>query len=161
MGYYGFLLGLQYHHERKLIESLDAKNGNLSGTVSIKIPITIPYATDSREYERVDGVFEHKGEFLRLVKQRFYRDTLEIVCIRDIQHEKINEALVNYASSLTDKTGDIPASKAIQLIKEYISTAISISHAAAGWGIEMTVSQSGVTLFPDYISSIVHPPERS
>ena len=161
IGYYGFLLGLQYHNERKLLESFDSENGKVSETISIKIPIAIPYATDSKEYERVEGVFEHKGEFLRLVKQRLYRDTLEIVCIRDVKHKAINQAFVNFASSFADQPGDTPASKTIQFIKEYLSTTISISGAAEGWGMAIAVSQFEIALHPDYISSIIHPPERS
>lgn len=144
-----------------MIETLDADSANLSETISIKIPITIPYASDSREYERIDGVIEHNGEFLRFVKQRLYRDTLEIVCIRDVQHKKINQALVDYASSLTDKTSDMPASKAIEFIKEYLSTTISLSGAAEGWAKTIALTQVATVLHSFYFPSIIHPPERS
>jgi hypothetical protein len=161
MGYYGFMLGLQYHNGRKLIEALDAEYENLSGAISIKIPITIPYATDSWEYERVDGIFEHKNEFFRLVKRRLYRDTLEIICIRDVQHKQINQAFVKHASSMTDKTDSTPGPKAIQLVKEYMATTTSISRAAEGWRMHISASQLEVVLHSGYSSLIIQPPERS
>ena len=34
-------------------------------------------------YERVNGEFEHNGEFFKLVKQKLENDTLNIVCIKD------------------------------------------------------------------------------
>jgi hypothetical protein len=44
-------------------------------TILLKIPVAVPYQIDSEGYERVDGEFEHQGEFYRLVKQKYQNDT--------------------------------------------------------------------------------------
>jgi hypothetical protein len=161
MGYYGVLLGLEIRNERQMMERLDAENYDNSKAVLIKVPITIPYATDSQEFERVDGIFEHNGEFFRLVKQRLYRDTLHIVCVKDDQQKEIAQAFAIYAGSLTDKSTDNSSVKMPDMIKEYLPSTISISVKAIGWGKDIPPSIFKVDLIHDYIASIIHPPERA
>jgi hypothetical protein len=159
-GYYGLLLVLQYHHEQKLMQTLDNNDEKLPGTTTIRIPITIPYSTDSRGYERVDGIFEHHGEFFRLVKQRLYRDTLEIICIRDAQHKKINQAFVSHAGSITDKAGNIPNLKNFEVNKEYLSTQVCVAAAAEGWRTTLSVTPLDIAPIPAHLSLIIDPPEH-
>ncbi|MEI9919073.1 MAG: hypothetical protein WDO14_09770 [Bacteroidota bacterium] len=158
MGYYGFLLGMQYHNNQKQIATLNKESENLKETVTLKIPLAIPYASEWHGYERVDGVFEYKDKFLRLVKQRFYGDTLEIICVRDVQHEKINNAFVEHARSMGDDT-NAPHSKDIQVIKEYTATTFSISSIAGGWSLSIEPSYLIEEIHPIYLSSIIQPPE--
>jgi hypothetical protein len=69
VGYYGVFVGLKFSSEIAIREQFDAENYTAEEVI-IKVPIAIPYATDSKGYERVDGEFEHNGEFYRLVKQK-------------------------------------------------------------------------------------------
>lgn len=136
LGYYGLFLGLRYQNTQSLILRLDADDYKSSQTVTIKIPFTVPYATDSREFERIDGEFEHNGEFYRLVKQRLYRDTLSIVCVKDHESKRIMQALSSYVKTFTDKPVDTNQSTAkiiSRFSKDYISTSFELSTSAEGW----------------------------
>jgi len=93
LGYYGLFLGLGIQNDHEMIQNLDADNYDQSETVTIKIPITVPYASDSREFSRVDGTYKHNGEFYRLVKQALLKDTLHIVCVKHPGSKRINQAL--------------------------------------------------------------------
>ena len=47
-----------------------------------------------------------KGEFYRLVKQKYQNDTLFIVCIKDQASKRIQQAVTDYAKTFTDKPID-------------------------------------------------------
>lgn len=164
LGYYGLFFGLQYRNSQKMNSQLDADNYMEEEAITIKVPITIPYATDSKDFERVSGEFEYNGEYYRLVKQRLTRDTLHIVCVKDHQGKRIHQALASYVETFTDKPVDSQHSSSkstTDLIKDYLTQTLSFSNASAGWEIELPTTRNSPVFVSDYYSSIVHPPERA
>ncbi|HEX6890362.1 MAG TPA: hypothetical protein VF141_06710, partial [Chryseolinea sp.] len=105
LGFYGLFIGLRYKNEIDLVQRLDNDQYLEEQTVTLKVPMTLPYHLDS-EYERVDGEIEHDGEFYRLVKQKLQKDTLYIVCIKDQGSKRIKQALADYVKTFTDKPAD-------------------------------------------------------
>jgi hypothetical protein len=163
MGYYGLFLGLRYQNTQQFTQRLDADNYNVAEEVLIKIPITIPYATDSKEFERVNGEFEHNGEFYRLVKQRLSNDTLYVVCIKDHTSKRINEALADYVKTFTDNPGNTSHSVNTlpNFIKDYVGNSFSIKPVSVGWSTDVNNQSPPKTLVSSFLVSIVHPPERA
>jgi hypothetical protein len=163
LGYYGLFLGLQYQNSQQMIAKFDAEEYSNSETITIKVPITIPYASDSRDYERVNGQFEHEGEFYRLVKQRLLHDTLFIVCVKDMQSKNIHQALTSYVKTFTDKPVDNHSNtKAFSLLsKDYISHTVSIGHSSSGWSFDVVKKTSLLTFIPTFYPSIDPPPDRA
>jgi hypothetical protein len=53
-------------------------------------------------YERVNGEFEHNGEFFKLVKQKLENDTLNIVCIRDHKEKELFGAFKDFIKLSND-----------------------------------------------------------
>ena len=134
LGYYGVFVGLQVKTTQQMRQNFDDDNYDHQ-EITFKVPLTVPYNTDSKEYSRVDGEFEHNGEVYRLVKQRFQSDTLYIVCVKDNTSKDINQALEDYVKTFTDKPASSKGnSKNIQnLIKDYITQSISIEKQNSGW----------------------------
>ena len=163
LGYYGVFVGLQYQNSRNQISRLDAELYDESETFTLKVPISIPYAVDQTEFERVDGEFEHEGQFYRMVKQKLSNDTLHIVCIKDHQGTRITKALKDYVKSFTDKPahGKSDGKSTITLMKDYIPSAYSIGHGSDGWSTMITPFKPSENLVPSFCASIVHPPERA
>ena len=163
MGYYGVFLGLQYTNDMNMIQRLDADDYSASETVTIKVPLTVPYAAASKSFERVDGKFEHKGEFYRLVKQRLADDTLYVVCIKDRQNKRINEAMSTFVKTFTDKPVDQHSSSkiVINFIKDYIQQSFTIQHISMGWATDVVKETSCSILESTFHTSILHPPERA
>lgn len=161
LGYYGVFVGLQVKSGQVMRERFDSQNYSVEQEVTIKVPITIPYATDSRGYERVDGEFEHHGQMYRLVKQKLQSDTLFIVCIKDNQAEKINQALEDYVKTFTDKPFNAKQNvKAQTFSKDYISTSISIQTLAAGWDFVSATKSAELNFYCfDFNQYISQPPE--
>ena len=163
MGYYGVFLGLQYKNGKDMIKRIDAEKYSVSETVTIKIPIAIPYAVDSENFERVDGQFEHKGEFYRLVKQKLAKDTLYIVCIRDHENKRIDEAISSFVKTFTDKPADqhSGAKVVVSFIKDYIHPSFSVQHLSLGWATDVVKESFWNDLESSFHPSIIHPPERA
>ncbi len=103
LGYYGIFVGLRLRNVQELVQKLDNNSYKESETVTFKMPITVPYYNEARDFERVDGEFEHNGEVYRLVKQKLSQDTLYIVCVKDQESKKINQVLADYVKTFTDK----------------------------------------------------------
>jgi hypothetical protein len=135
LGFYGLLRGLEYKTTLDLVKRLDSQQYSKSETITIKVPFTLPYQLDSDGYERVDGKFQHNGEFYRLVEQKLERDTLFIVCIKDHASNRIKQALEDYVKTFTDKPSHAKNSgkSFVSFIKDFIPTSILISSVSDGW----------------------------
>jgi len=163
MGYYGVFLGLQYKNDKEMIQKFDAENYSESEIVTIKIPISIPYAMDSKNFERVDGKFEHNGEFYRLVKQKLSQDTLYVACVKDYENKRIDDAMTSFVKTFTDKPVDSQSSSKIVItfIKDYIPQSFTVQHLALGWETDVVKESSCSFLKSSFNASIIHPPERA
>lgn len=163
MGYYGLFLGLRYQNTQQFTQRLDAEEYNVAEEVMIKIPMSVPYATDNQEFERVNGEFEHNGEFYRLIKQRLSNDTLYVVCIKDQTSKKINQALTDYVKTFTDSPGTShnTVNTLPNFIKDYLSNSFSIKRLSVGWSLEVQQQSAPKSLTSSFFASIVHPPERA
>lgn len=161
MGYYAIFLGLQYKNKVAMTARLDAEQYDDSQTITIEIPITVPYMTDDADFKRVDGIFEYKGEFYRLVKQRYAKETLTVVCIKDTENKRINEAMSDYVMSFTDTGDDQDSKVTITFIKDYIPQTFSILRSSIGWQKDVVNTMSISNLIPTFTASVIHPPERA
>jgi hypothetical protein len=146
-----------------MVEQFDLATYNLSKEVTIKISISIPYATESEDFVRVDGIFEYQGEFYRKVKQRLLHDTLEIVCVKDQELAYINQAWSSYVKTFTDNRSEENSNTKSYLtfIKDYLSRDFSILQSSTGWEYEVVPSPHFRFLISDFHPSIIHPPERA
>ncbi len=162
LGYYGVFVGLQFKNKREMQARFDKEDYSPAQEVTIKVPLTVPYATDSREYTRVDGEFEHQGDTYRMVKQKLQRDTLYIVCVKDNASQNIKQALTDYVKTFTDKpVGEKSNSKTAQnLIKDYIVSSTTLQSVSDGWFKVLTPG----TLVAEYTTicnQLVGPPPKS
>lgn len=162
LGYYGVFVGLQFRNEKEMKALFDDDNYLPQQEVTIKVPITVPYATDSREFTRVDGEFEHNGEIYRLVKQRLISDTLHIVCVKDNASKEIKQALTDYVKSFSDNpsTEKDTTKSSQQLIKDYISCATLLQSEVTGWGKVLTHG-TRITVYESLSIQLNSPPPKA
>lgn len=134
MGFYGVFLGLKFKHDSRTRTQLDL--GNLAGleTITIQIPLSLPYSADDTEFERIDGKYEYNGEYFRLVKQRYANDTLTIVCIKDQNEKAIEGGLRNYVKTFAQHHTESNGAKfQVSLIKDYLPQSFAIIPVSLGW----------------------------
>ena len=163
MGYYGVFVGLQYKNDRDMLQKFDAENYSDSETITLAIPISVPYAADAKDFQRVDGKFEYKGEFYRLVKQRLSHDTLYLVCVKDFEKKRIDSAIADFVKTFTDKPVDnhSNAKIVVSFIKDYIPQTLTVQHLNLGWETDVTKECPQHSLKSSFFPSIIHPPERA
>lgn len=160
-GYYGVFLTAWFQNNQTMISQFDADAYNADDVKMLKIPITIPYPIQDNGFERVDGVFEHNGEFYRLIKQRFYQDTLHVICIKDVQRKNIHQALTDYVKTFTDQPASSKSGAKIKIdfIKVYLAPRHSSAHVTAGWTYTLSFSETSTALQPVFLSIPSPPPE--
>lgn len=156
MGYYGLFVGLKYRNNLKMTQRLDVDAYSELETITIKIPLAIPYYGDT-EYQRVEGEIEHEGQFYRLVKQKMQSDTLHLVCIRDTNAERIHEALSEYVRSFADQSADFKTIPS--LIREYFASTFALKHASSGWAMKLCFGNTTLPVVAGSHSAPAPPPE--
>lgn len=161
LGYYGVFMGLQFVNEREMRALFDDDNFLPEEEITIKVPITVPYATDAREFTRVDGEFEHQGETYRMLKQRYISDTLHIVCVKDNTSKEIKQALNDYVKSFTDKpSSEKGSTKTIQnFIKDYISCFTVLHSVESGWNKVLT-HRTCISIYESLAIQLNSPPPK-
>lgn len=160
LGFFGLFIGLRYKSALDLVERLDKKEYLDEETVTLRIPMTLPYHLDS-EYERVDGEIEHNGEFYRLVKQKLQKDTLYIVCIKDYGSKRITQALADYVKTFTDKPVDTNNAGKVftSFIKDFLPTSLEITPASAGWNYSFALANT-IDSFSSRSLAVFSPPPQ-
>jgi hypothetical protein len=163
MGYYGLFLGLQYQNGIAMKKRIDSNQYDESQTLTIKIPMAVPYMSDNPDFERVDGIFEYNGEFYRFVKQKYARDTVTIVCIKDQENKRITDAITDYVKTFSNTPAHQQQhSKLLKThIKDYIPQTCSLKPITSGWENDVTGNDCCNDLIPSFEVSVIHPPERS
>jgi hypothetical protein len=162
LGYYGVLLGLRAHTGDEFSARLTSDMYDLGATITLRIPISIPYAIESSEYVPASGKFEHNGEFYHIVKQRFHPDALYVVCIKDQGSSDLTQALAKFVEGFTDAPEDGSSNVAPQgLIKDFVQHQTTIANLNSGWELVITPSSSLSTLVDSFFASVIHPPERA
>lgn len=155
-GYYIVFWGLREHADKALAKKLDAGLYTENETVELKIPVTLPYPLQQRGYERVEGRFEHNGEFYKLVKQKHAHDTLYVICIRDSQEKKLVKTMHDYAKM----TNDLPSSskKALhffgKFLKDFETAPAGALLHLQGWSKKLSLTER---VFPIRDQSLVIP----
>lgn len=153
---------MQYRNDRVMVKVLDANEYSDYQTITLKVPVAIPYMQDNTDFARVDGKFEYQGEHYRLIRQKYAEDTLTVVCIRDHENERITQALSNYVKTFSDKGSEHNKSSklTLSLIKDFLPHTFALSTLTSGWQMEVIQHSLDNHLVPTFTASVVHPPER-
>jgi hypothetical protein len=164
LGLYGVFMGLQFKSALEANQNLDRDHYSTQDEVTFKIPLTLAYATGSDEYTRVSGEFERQGEVYRLVKQKYSRDTLTIICVKDREARKINQAMADYVKTFADTPANTrhDNSKTVKSFgKEYLSIGILIESQASGWSESVPYAEENPGTVISSLSNCRRPPRLS
>lgn len=140
VGYFGILLGLQYNNSVRLQRAFDMDSYDETKAVVVRLPLSVPYSSET-PFQRVDGTFEFKGEFYKLVKQRFVSDTLEVFLMKDDRHKEIQGDLVRCHDQSTSHGSIV---KTLDLVKDYLLQRTDLLTYSEGW--EMMLVRTPVVM---------------
>jgi hypothetical protein len=119
-GYYIVFWSLRFQTDRQLTSRLDANLYDPSETIELKIPVALPYPIQSQGFQRVEGRFEHNGEYFKLIKHRLHNDTLYVVCIRDVETRQLVSAMKDYVQLTQGLLKSSPGQKALHLLSKLL-----------------------------------------
>jgi hypothetical protein len=105
----GYRLWIEYVQARadaKLEAKLDKGSYNEDELITVKVPINLPYQTNWKEFERVDGEMDVNGIVYKYVKRIVYNDTLILLCIPHEEKTKLQEKANDYFGKVNDLPGN-------------------------------------------------------
>ena len=99
---------LEEKHNSKFEAQLDENNYDESSLISIKTSFSIPYGylNKSDKFERWKGEIEINGVEYKYVKRRFFKDSIELLCIPNMMATKLKEAKQDYYRFSNDLQSD-------------------------------------------------------
>lgn len=133
IGYYGIYAGMVRQANKKAELAIETSTYDPSETVTLKIPLTLPYPFENG-FERASGDFEYGGEFYKLVQQKYEKDTVYIVCLRNSDHKKAANILSDLVKQSADHSS-VPSQNAKTIagfLKDYNPATAEIQIPVSG-----------------------------
>lgn len=146
--------------------ALDAQHYNDDDLISIKQPTNLPYYSNTKNFQRIDGEVEIDGVKYKYVKCRIYNDSLEMLCIPHVAKMKIEASKNAYAKVANDFQQDNNKKKSGAESKSFQKTLSEYEElyspvAAAGFCIINNEFISFNTLIENkhYFNTVEQPPD--
>ncbi|TXE13455.1 hypothetical protein [Algoriphagus aquimarinus] len=105
--YFGYLIyfyAYQHSLNREWEESIWEELYDDSATEMREIPLSLPYMANQEFFQTTNLAMEVDGEFLRVVKQRYQNDTLQLIYIKDHQQQQLENQVNDWIRSITDQS---------------------------------------------------------
>ena len=128
IGYKAIFYYLEEEADARLeakIKTLDESDSRL---IAVKIPINLPYQTDWREFESIDGEMTFKGKTYKYVKRKVLRDTLILLCIKHEEKSQLQQSSADYFKKINDLASDTNKKPVVKQAKtDYYQSSTSLS----------------------------------
>ncbi|MEX6688380.1 hypothetical protein QTN47_12780 [Danxiaibacter flavus] len=103
----------QHKADRQLVDQLDRNEYSEEDLITLSVPLSLPYQTNWKEFERVDGEIEVNGKIYKYVKRKVANGEMVLKCLPDHQKMRLESArddFFKYANdfvqSNSKKSGD-------------------------------------------------------
>ena len=160
-GYYAFLVILRDHTAQASVRKIQSNINEPGGNMIIKVPLALPYAGNSEEYVSAAGDFTYEGKVYQIMKQRFYNDTLYIVCVHDYNTTEADKKIDGYTQSFSGC--DQEHSSCFELntffTKYDIPAQYAIRSYNAGWVMDFKYTTLSYCYKEFYKPTIFRPPQ--
>ncbi len=106
----GYNLVFQYlidNSDIQLAHNINSKQIDERNLVEVKVALNMPYLSNTKNYERVDGQIELNGVAYNYVKRKVSGDTLYLLCVPNFSKTQLCNAKADYAK----ETNDLPSKK--------------------------------------------------
>jgi len=102
-GYQVLNAWLQHRLDKNLENRLDNDSYDDAALFSVKISsFSLPYSSVSSQFERVNGEVEMNGKIYKFVKRRIFNDSLEFLCIPDLNSMQLRTAKNDFFKMVND-----------------------------------------------------------
>ena len=101
-GYKGFFFFLTQSADQRLAEKIKGGNDLDKDLITVKFPFNVPYLSDSKDFETMEGEVNVKGIIYKYVKRKIARDTLFLLCIENKEKTLIEKKRAEYFNKVND-----------------------------------------------------------
>ena len=162
LGYYPVYLAMQWKAQTEMKARLDAHLFEEDELFTIKIPINLPYWTETRSApERIDGQIQYNGDFYKLYKQEVIADTLVVLAVKDHSEKALFSTLTEWVKITVTGlpgTSEKAAGQVSHLIKDYFATQHCTYFHLYEWVAAKVPSSDSLSLFSSACSQVPSPP---
>lgn len=117
----------QQQSDMQLVASLDKQDYNDADLITIKVPLSLPYVNNQKDFERIDGEITVNGKILKYVKRKISDGNLILMCLPDqnkMRIESEKDEFFKYANDLVQnnqskKSNNTKSGVFKNLISEY------------------------------------------
>lgn len=83
---------MQQQADKTLVNKLDNNSYNDADLITITVPLSLPYLTNWKDFERTDGEITFNGKIYHYVKQKVFEGNLILMCLPDEQKMHLQNA---------------------------------------------------------------------
>jgi hypothetical protein len=150
--------------DKELVLRADKNQYTDDELTEIKMPLHMPYITNSAGYERVDGAVEINGTYYNYVKRKVSNDTLYLMCLPNNDKTKLYSARNDYANKVQNapvngKSTDASIKKCL-LASEYNPPVVQFILQAPPSITSQKVKPSDTPILYSFLSETFHPPQE-
>ena len=104
--------------DSRIQAKIDVLHESDESLFAVKIPIRLPYHTDWKDYESVEGEMTYNKTTYKYVKRKVLRDTLILLCVKYQEKSVIEKNSNEYFKKVNDLTTDHSKKQEIKHAKE-------------------------------------------
>lgn len=111
---YGYKLLMHYVEQKQQLAIEQQLNNNQydeASLIEIKVPLSVPYLSEWKEFERVDGEIEYKDVHYKYVKRKIEKGYLILKCIPNESKTRIVNAKDAFFKLVNDLQTQTPVKK--------------------------------------------------
>ena len=102
VGYRLFFSVLQQKANNTIVAKIDKLDYNDADLITLTVPLSMPYLSDSKDFERKDGEVTLNGKVYHYVKQKVSNGNLILMCLPDEQKTQLQTAKTDFFKSQVD-----------------------------------------------------------
>lgn len=92
VGYKVWFYYQQVSSAQRMQASVDSNDYDEKDLITIKVPMSMPYFTEWKDFERYDGSIEVNGQHYNYVKRKVSNDTLILLCLPNHEQNRLSES---------------------------------------------------------------------
>jgi hypothetical protein len=127
VGYRLWFYVVEQQWELQLQSNLDKSQYNEADLITIRAPLTLPYVTDTREFQRIDGEIKLNGKIFHYVKSKIENGEYVLLCLPNDNKQKLEKAKEDFFKDANDsfsnnsskKSGSSKSSSFKNIISDY------------------------------------------
>jgi len=133
-GYYLVFSFLKLKAGHELSQRLELQTTDDSETVTLKVPLNLPYPINSTGYETVKGTIKAGNRYFQLLKQKIEHDTLTMVLVQDNKSNHIEDVILTLDKQQgAEKSQQGTLNFSFKLIQDFIASSIKLSTGNGPW----------------------------